>query len=255
MGCGCGWGDPVPRRNDMQPPPHQAQPQMPPNMGPPNMGMGGWPAADGRVEWFCRQYGIDAGAERVLRQLHPQAQHRVLEEGPVGGGGANPSLELMNRIHRIESWEHGMHVSAFLAHNFVDAVAAEALRRLPLEAQRMVIGYGPLLSADRSQELLARIRDVTSRSHEGMGGSSDAIGHFASENNIDASAVQALRLLPAELQQRVLMEGPVHGTKNPSAVLMSRIKRARDESRRSRSRSRRRSRSPRQRSLERLEEA
>lgn len=211
------------------------------------------PSSDGRVEWFCRQYGIDAGAERVLRQLHPQAQQRVLDEGPVGGGGANPSLELMNRIHRIESWEHNFHLAAFLAHNFVDAVAEDALRRLPIEAQRAVVASGPLLSMDRSQELLARIRELACRGREGVD-SSDLVGQFASENAIDASAEAALRSLNLDLQQRVLMEGPVRGTKNPSAVLMSRIKRARlpalaDAPRRSCSRSRsRRSRRSRSRS-------
>lgn len=181
---------------------------------------------DHRVEWFCRQYGVDAGAERVLRQLHPEAQRRVLDEGPVGGGGANPSLELMNRIHRIETWEHGHHIAAFLSRAFVDTVAEDAFRTLPMEAQRVVMGYGPLMSAEPSAELMGRIREATGQRRD-VPDRGDVVGHFASENAIDASAEAALRALPHDLQQKVLQEGPVRGTKNPSAVLMSRIRRVR----------------------------
>jgi len=196
---------------------------------------------------FCRQHGIDAGVERLLRQLSPQAQHRVLEEGPVGGSGANPSLELTNRIHRVEAWDHDVQVSSFLTHNFVDSTAQNALRQLPMESQRNVMGIGPLLSTDRSQELLARIRSLGDRGRESTeGNASDAIGQFASENGIDTSTVAALRALPPDQQQKVLEEGSVRQTTDPSAVLMSRINRVKEtgsgDAPRSRSRSRSKSR-------------
>merc|ERR1719410_1624371 len=109
------------------------------------------------------------------------------------------------------------------------------------------MGMGPLLTADRSQELLARIKTLGNRAREGAeGNASDAAGQFASENAIDASAEAALRALPADLQEKVLGEGPVRETKNPSAVLMSRIRRVKTpgsgDAPRSRSRSRSQSR-------------
>jgi len=219
---GSSWGDPVPRRDDagQQPPlPNTSNTKTRPT----NNGNGGGSNED-RISWFCRQSSVDASAERVLRQLHPDAQRRVMEEGPVGG--SNPSLELVARIHRIEAWEHNLHVSAFLSRNFVDTVTEESFRALSIERQRLVIGYGPLLGADASAELLSRMREVSG--HEGRGvPDGDSIGQFASQNAIDASAEAALRSLPPELQQCVLLEGPVRGTKNPSAVLMSRIRRVR----------------------------
>jgi len=176
-------------------------------------------AEDWLTRW-CRQYGVDMGAERVLRQLHPEAQRRVIDEGPVGG--LNPSLDLMARIHRFEAWEHGFHATDFLRRNFVDASSEEAFRQLSVEQQRSIMGRGPLMSSDRMGELQARIREVARQG-------ADAMADFARENSIDANAEAALRSLPNEMQQRVLLEGPVRSTKNPSAVLMSRIKRVRRE--------------------------
>lgn len=176
-------------------------------------------AEDWLTRW-CRQYGVDMGAERVLRQLHPEAQRRVIDEGPVGG--LNPSLDLMAQIHRFEAWEHGFHATDFLRRNFVDASSEEAFRQLSVEQQRSIMGRGPLMSSDRMGELQARIREVARQG-------ADAMADFARENSIDANAEAALRSLPNEMQQRVLLEGPVRSTKNPSAVLMSRIKRVRRE--------------------------
>lgn len=98
------WGDPVPV-------PKRVSKPMP-------------PAPRGTAfYWFCRQYGIDAGAQYVLQQRHPEAQQREI---------------LM-----------------FLAE--------DALRRLPTEIQQRVMGRGPLMSPDPSQELLARIQEATGR--------------------------------------------------------------------------------------------
>lgn len=158
QGVGSAWGDPVSSARDegrYPPMPFGAHPM--PGLPPP----GPWPMQpDPRIDWFCRQYGVDAGAERVLRKLHPAAQRRILDEGPVGGPGANPSLQLMDRIHRLEAWEHGHHVAAFLARSFVSPQAQDALRALPLDGQKQVLAYGPLLSPDPSGELISRCQSA-----------------------------------------------------------------------------------------------
>ncbi|CAE8706635.1 unnamed protein product, partial [Polarella glacialis] len=208
-------------------------------------------------------------AAEALQQLHPEAQRRILDEaktfanpifngfqhcnaGPVGGAGANASLELMGRIHRLEAWEQAHHVSAFLAHRGVTGPAEESLKALPVDAQRMVLAYGPLMSHDPSGELLTRVRDVSARGgakrevRDGRsGGSAMDAAEFCKENKIDVSAEDALKSLSRDLQEKVMCEGPVLGTKNPSAVMMSRIRRLRGGGKRSRSRRRggRRSRS------------
>ena len=135
-GVGAGWGDPVPA---------------------------GKPPADPRVDWFCRQHSLDAAVEKSLRQLGPEAQRRVMDEGPIGD---NPSLEVMNRIHRIEAWEHGHHVASFCARHLVSAQAQDALKALPVEAARKVIS-APLASQDPSGELLGRCQDVCKDSSSG----------------------------------------------------------------------------------------
>eukprot|EP00927_Polykrikos_kofoidii_P007358 TRINITY_DN13006_c2_g1_i1.p1 TRINITY_DN13006_c2_g1~~TRINITY_DN13006_c2_g1_i1.p1 ORF type:complete len:1258 (+),score=213.79 TRINITY_DN13006_c2_g1_i1:73-3846(+) len=245
-GVGSGWGEPVPRREEVKPlpqptPPVMHPPPMPggglpplnpgglpphnPGLPPPGMPPVAWPGEDARLGWFCRQHGIDGSAERLLRQLHPELQRRVLDEGPVGG--PNPSLELVNRIHRFEAWEHGHATAAFLSRCYGDTLAEEALRSLPMEQQRIVMSFGPLMSSDPSAELHGRIRDVTMRCREGGEINGDTVHVFALQNAIDSSAEAALRTLPSDLQRRVLEEGSVRGTKNPSAVLMSRIRRVR----------------------------
>jgi len=167
--------------------------------------------------------------------MHPEGQRRIIDEGPLGAGGGNPSLELMKRINRFEAWEHGHHVAAFLSRSFVSRQAEDALRALPIEAARKVLSYGPLMSSDRSGELLARIHDAQRAPRNG-GASSDAAQRFCEEGKFDRNAEDAFRALSRELQEKVMREGPVHGSKNPSAVLMSRIRKAKGGGRRSRSR-------------------
>eukprot|EP00930_Biecheleria_cincta_P016674 TRINITY_DN13465_c0_g1_i1.p1 TRINITY_DN13465_c0_g1~~TRINITY_DN13465_c0_g1_i1.p1 ORF type:complete len:1166 (-),score=200.49 TRINITY_DN13465_c0_g1_i1:88-3585(-) len=228
QGVGSSWGDPVPRREEARP----GSPYPPVAYGPPAM----WHLGpDPRIEWFCRQYGVDAHAERVLQQQHPEAQRRILDEGPVGAGGSNPSMELMSRIHRFEAWECSHMVVAFLSRSFgVSRQAEDALRGLHVEAAKMVLSFGPLMSPDPSGELLARCREAAIRAPP-RNGSSRASGspleasEFCKENGIDRDAQAALQSLPRDQQERVMMEGPVKGTNNPSAVLMSRIRRVKDE--------------------------
>ncbi|CAE6971955.1 unnamed protein product [Symbiodinium natans] len=129
-GVGASWGDPVPAAR---------------------------PPDDPRVDWFCRQHSLDAEVERNLRQLAPEAQRRVMDEGPIG---ANPSFEVLTRVRRIEAWEHGHHVASFCARHSVSPQAQEALGALPPDAARKVMS-APLASPDPSNELLGRCRELS----------------------------------------------------------------------------------------------
>lgn len=160
-----------------------------------------------------------------------------------GVGGTNFSEQDGPTQKVVESWDHGMQLQSFLMRNYVDTAAEENLRGLSVEMQHAVMQRGPLISSDASGELFSRIRDVTSRRHEGSPDhSGDSVARFARENSIDGSAEGALRALPRDLLDKVLEEGSLHNTRNPSAVLMSRIQRARGGG--DRSPGRRRSRSP-----------
>jgi len=52
----------------------------------------------------------------------------------------------------------------------------------------------------------------------------DPVAIFVTQHGADYSAERALRALPVDLQCRVLNEGPLRA-QNPSAVLMSRVRR------------------------------
>ena len=51
----------------------------------------------------------------------------------------------------------------------------------------------------------------------------DAISMFTEKNGLDVAAGNALRALPLDVQQDVMAEGAVRG-RNPSAILMARIR-------------------------------
>eukprot|EP00933_Yihiella_yeosuensis_P034429 TRINITY_DN27919_c0_g1_i1.p1 TRINITY_DN27919_c0_g1~~TRINITY_DN27919_c0_g1_i1.p1 ORF type:complete len:910 (-),score=208.19 TRINITY_DN27919_c0_g1_i1:186-2549(-) len=170
---GHAWSDPArPPHPHAHPPPHLGA--HPPPLGAPPGGWGLPP--DPRIDWFCRQYGVDAGAERVLRKLHPEAQRRILDEGPPGQPGSNPSLELISRIHRYEAWEHGHHVAQFLAHGRPSPAAQDSLRALPIESQKRILAMGPLRSSDPSLELLDRVRSEKSNGARGRSSSGSSRG-------------------------------------------------------------------------------
>lgn len=178
-----------------------------------------------------KQCGADSSAERVLRALPPDILNRVLHEGPAAAGGGNPSLDLMARISRHEKAANAEQAAAFLQHNFVDGGAGDSLRALPGDQLRLVLAQGPLISHDRPTELIARIQSVTGGTAVASttaAHGTDAVAAFVRENQVDSSAEKALRDLPWDIQSKVINEGPVAGTNNPSAVLMSRIKRERE---------------------------
>merc|ERR1712183_130749 len=127
----------------------------------------------------------------------------------------------MGRVQRADAWGHGQVVTHFFTNSgYVEPYAHDEFRRLAMEQQRQVMNFGPLRSGDPSKELIARVRDIGSR------GGADRIASFCRENGIDEQAEQVLRNCRAEVQKVVFDEGQVLGTKNPSAVLMSRIRTA-----------------------------
>lgn len=114
------------------------------------------------------------------------------------------------------------HVERFLTQNCVDVSAGQALRSAPPEVQRQVLTDKPLQGCHNpSAVLMANIRRAMSADIQGNG--SDAIAHWAQQNNLDRNAEASLRSLPPDFQSKVMEMGPVLGT-NPSAILMGRIR-------------------------------
>lgn len=139
------------------------------------------------------------------------------------------------------SQQGGDPVEAFIRDNQVDAFAASTLRGLPQPILRDVLAEGSITGTNTSAVLMGRIRTVE-RKHaaaKSLGGADRSLGggdcekaedvvtQFIADNSIDAGAEEAFRSLDPELQKQVIEEGPLRGTTNPSAVMMSRIRRVR----------------------------
>lgn len=185
------------------------------------------PPVDPRLDWFCGKHMVDSNAAQALRRLHPEAQRRVIDEGALGP--SNPSADLMERVRRIEAWEHSFHVGHFLPRDYLSSRAKDSFYELTIEGQRAVMAFGPLTSRDPSAELLGRIRDATSRLPKDRALLREAVSRFCAECNLDGKSEEALRALPPALQQRVLDEGPLHSrATNVAQLVMARIKRVRE---------------------------
>lgn len=132
-------------------------------------------------------------------------------------------------------------VSNYCAAHNVDIHAQSVLRKLPQTLQQMVINEGPVGGTNPSAALMSRIRKVEATATgfgQGMtpqpqafgprpaANSNDIVAMFVQQNSIDHASETALRALPLEKQYLVIQEGMVQGCKNPSAVLMGRIRKA-----------------------------
>lgn len=132
-------------------------------------------------------------------------------------------------------------VEAFLAINPVDQQAAARFRALPLELQRLVLARGGSLvgTRDPSAVLMSRVRDAMSggttpkstpaqqnSNHLTVAqlASNPQIEAFLAENPVDFQVAQRLRALPPHMQRVVLIRGGLSAVRDPSSVLMSRIR-------------------------------
>jgi len=143
---------------------------------------------------FCEANGIEASALEELLSHSIEVQTAVMNEGNITG--RNPSAVLMSRIRRLEQ-------------------GGSTSRGVTMPGQfRGHSGWGAQShSAPPSRR----------------GRSPSPIGRFAAESGIDETALQELREQPYELQRQVIAEGPLTGSRNPSAVLKSRLRRLQEK--------------------------
>lgn len=100
--------------------------------------------------------------------------------------------------------------------------------RQPVMAEGIMNGFNhsAMLMARNSMGLGALPNNVRPRPETvAAAAAGDPIAIFCTQHSVDYSAENALRALPVELQCRVLNEGPLRA-QNPSAVLMSRVRKA-----------------------------
>jgi len=123
-----------------------------------------------------------------------------------------------------------------------DQNSEQALRALPVHLQQLVMAEGSIAGLNPSAVLIGRIRKVENNAGAANAAAAaglhrprpetvaaaaagDPVAKFCMQHAVDYSAENALRALPVELQCKILNEGPLRAS-NPSAVLMSRIRKA-----------------------------
>jgi len=173
--------------------------------------------------------------------------------GGASAGSSSPAWPsaATSTVGESDAREHSMKVQSFFSKNYVDAPAEESFRGLSHDQQRKIMGSGPLSSGSPSSELLARIREATGQGAAAAASppmrGEDEVARFVRENKLDREAEASLRALPRNVLDKVFEEGPLRGeSRNPSTVVISRVRRAKEEDRgggKGRSPRRRRSRS------------
>mmetsp|Transcript_43472 Transcript_43472/g.81635 ORF Transcript_43472/g.81635 Transcript_43472/m.81635 type:complete len:499 (+) Transcript_43472:63-1559(+) len=213
---------------------------------------------------FVSENFLDFNAEQKLREQPRDIQKLVLEEGPLTG--RNPSAVLSGRIRRIqegggkggisrreefEAVDNGEDdaLSQFIRENSLDANARQKLHDQTPDVQQLVIEEGPLTGRNPSAVLSGRIRRILEGGGKGGGAHASRpvtnarmwrpapaqrhdlgeetvdLEQFLEQNSVDAGASDALRQAPPHIQSKVIEEGNLTG-RNPSAILLSRIRRA-----------------------------
>jgi len=248
---------------------------------PGGKGMAGGQGLNEMVHHFITSQGIDERAADALRSAAPAVQEYVLDVGIAGA--RNPSSALLARMREAKTnvpgagyggqpSNYGPEFSAvegFIRSSGVDERAAEHLRQSDPQVQGFVLDHGVTGARNPSSALIALIRDAKMGGGVGKsGGKSGARGiplgmsgagnaaveQFLKSNEIDSKAAEALRSAPRSVQDHVIEKG-LKGARNPSSVVLARIRdakaaggdagkgRGREKRGRSRSRSRKRSRS------------
>jgi len=150
------------------------------------------------------------------------------------GGGIKPTQGVKRKLDITEFQD----VETFIAMEGVDERAAAALRSLDAETQQQVMARGSMADRmNKSATLMGRIRDAAPSAAQGAAFSSPSfsqdlpvgdVEQFILLGGVDERAAQCLRELDPASQMQIMERGDLG--RNPSAVLMSRIKNLRGSS-------------------------
>jgi len=204
------------------------------------------PGPEQAVHAFCAENDIDGKAFSALMEAPPHIQQAIMQEGHITG--RNKSAILLSRLRRAEAYAPPDPVSMFIAENYLDQAAEQRLRELSFPVQQAVLCEGPLVGArNPSAVLFARIKRVEQNSafappprvqrslpppmraqpawpvHSSP--FAKQINDFIVENSINEDVAAQLYEADPRIQKGVMEEGALTG-RNPSAVLLSRIRRA-----------------------------
>lgn len=184
-----------------------------------------------RVELFLAENPeIDDTAKEDFRACSNEVQEAVLSRGELSSA-RNKSAALITRIRdgramaECRAVDNGT-IEEFIAESLIDEKAAEALRASPVHIQEVVIARGKIEGVNNpSSCVMARIRDASRGGcARGPTVNNDRVEEFIAESEIDEQAAATLRASPGHVQQVVIARGKLGDVKNPSSVVMARIR-------------------------------
>jgi len=202
-----------------------------------------------RVREFLKINSVDDRASDTLLQCSTEVQLAVMDRGDLKGA-RNPSAALLARVRDAQAGSTASRgdsrsdpaVEQFLRENPVDQLAQGRFRECTPEVQKLVMDQGVNTARNPSSALLARIKEAQqqvaqggghrassyapsySRGGGGGGGGNDVEHFIATNEGLDDRAADALRRASPALQDAVIRRGPLTGTRNPSAALLSRLR-------------------------------
>ncbi|CAK9076310.1 unnamed protein product [Durusdinium trenchii] len=207
------------------------------------------------VETFIEENELNERAGEALRGAAPAVQRQVLEQGSLLSC-REPSAGCIGRINKAQKTMDPAllaipHISGpsveeledFIHDNSLDERAASALRTAAQWLQRQVLDQGSLHTCrDPNAGLMGRIRRAQQPSQFSVQQASVPprkevfnafpgqtaptardIERFIEENCLNERAADALRSADSPVQQQVLDQGSLHGTREPSAACIGRI--------------------------------
>eukprot|EP00747_Dinoflagellata_sp_TGD_P118213 gnl/TRDRNA2_/TRDRNA2_172768_c1_seq1.p1 gnl/TRDRNA2_/TRDRNA2_172768_c1~~gnl/TRDRNA2_/TRDRNA2_172768_c1_seq1.p1 ORF type:complete len:316 (-),score=55.67 gnl/TRDRNA2_/TRDRNA2_172768_c1_seq1:58-1005(-) len=206
------------------------------------------------LESFIAESKLDERAVASLRAQTPEVQKRVMLRGSLAAC-SNQSAALMGRIREatmvspdnlgvapISSAE----LDQFIFENCIDEKAAGFLRQEPAHIIHAIMEKGSLAKCSNpSAAVLGRMREIkragaSAMAMQGSMGMQMAlqgqrmnaevqpgeVESFCRQYQLDERASNALQEEDAHVQRAVIDRGDISGCKNPSAVVLSRIKAA-----------------------------
>lgn len=198
------------------------------------------------IDDFIKDNDVDDRAAADLRDCPPDVQSKVLARGDLRSA-RNPSAALLVRIrdgrvgHSGSSFSSGVGLPSsadiedyIKASSVEGSHAADTLRSASPTVKRRILASGPLQpSHDPPAALMLRIRDAKAGGGAGMHGmgfaavnapSPQEIDDFIRMNDVDDRAAADLRDSPPNIQQAVIARGELRSARNPSSVLLARIR-------------------------------
>jgi len=149
------------------------------------------------VEDYIMRHGIDDSVANALRNLSHEGQRQIINSDL--SNCRNPSAVLLSRIRAVET-----------------QVAARSAVMLPARPPPPPMTPRP--------PLLPAVQYRSQTPSALVGGSGESPEAFIQRHNLDQEAAQAMRALPPELQRQVMERGELINCRNPSKVLISRIR-------------------------------